>query len=316
MPVLLIGTLDTKGIEFQFVRDLLRSAGVATLVLDAGVLQDPAFEPDISREQVYAAAGTSFAAIRQAADRGQAIAAAAKGAAKIAADLHAQGQLEGVLGLGGSAGTTIATTAMRALPFGVPKLMVSTLASGQVKPYVGVRDILMMNSVVDISGLNRVSRTVLANAAGAMIGMVRSIADCGLRIADSKDNPQGKELPLLTATMFGVTTPCVEAARAAAERAGFEVLVFHATGTGRHDDGVLHRRRADRRRARPHDDGTGRRAGRGHSHGGEGSADGGGSARRAAGHFAWGARHGQLRTARNGAGEVPRRADSISTIRP
>src|SRR5579884_2394753 len=107
MSILLIGTLDTKGVEFQFVRDLLHEAGVATLVLDAGVLQPPAFLPDISREQVYAAAGTSFAAVRQASDRGQAIAAAAQGAAKIAADLHAGGQLTGVLGLGGSAGTTI-----------------------------------------------------------------------------------------------------------------------------------------------------------------------------------------------------------------
>jgi uncharacterized protein (UPF0261 family) len=226
MPVLLIGTLDTKGIEFQFVRDLLRIAGVATLVLDAGVLQEPAFEPDIPREEVYAAAGTSFAAIRQTADRGQAIAAAAKGAAKIAVDLHAQDRLDGVLGLGGSAGTTIATTAMRALPFGVPKLMVSTLASGQVKPYVGVRDILMMNSVVDVSGLNRVSRTVLANAAGAIIGMVR------LSETRSQASAVQEDKPLLTATMFGVTTPCVEVARRAAERADFEVLVFHATGTG------------------------------------------------------------------------------------
>jgi uncharacterized protein (UPF0261 family) len=148
-------------------------------------------------------------------------------------DLHAQGQLDGVLGLGGSAGTTIATTAMRALPFGVPKLMVSTLASGQVKPYVGVRDVVMMNSVVDICGLNRVSRTILANAAGAMIGMVRSIADysdCGLK--NKICNPQSEEPPLVTATMFGVTTPCVEAARKILETRDYEVLVFHATGTG------------------------------------------------------------------------------------
>src|SRR5262245_46514756 len=118
MSVLLIGTLDTKGVEFQFVRDLLRQAGVATLVLDAGVLQAPVFAPDISREEVYAATGTTFDAVRRAADRGQAITAAAKGAAKIAVDLHARGKLDGVLGLGGSAGSTIATAAMRALPFG------------------------------------------------------------------------------------------------------------------------------------------------------------------------------------------------------
>jgi uncharacterized protein (UPF0261 family) len=129
-----------------------------------------------------------------------------------------------VLGLGGSAGTTIATAAMRALPFGVPKLMVSTLASGQVKPYVGVRDILMMYSVVDISGLNRISRTVLTNAAHAMAGMVLN--------RQSANRDPRSDRPLTAATMFGVTTPCVEAARAVMEQNGFEVLVFHATGTG------------------------------------------------------------------------------------
>ena len=222
MAVLLIGTLDTKGAEFQFVRTLLQEAGIAVRVADAGVLQAPSFSPDISREQIYAAAGTTFAAIQCAGDRGQAIEAAARGAARVALDLHAKGELDGVLALGGSAGTTIGTAAMRALPFGVPKIMVSTLASGQVRPYVGVRDILMMHSVVDISGLNRVSRIVLTNAANAMIGMVRQPAQA--TVAQTK--------PLVTATMFGVTTPCVEAARQQVEQAGFEVLVFHATGTG------------------------------------------------------------------------------------
>jgi uncharacterized protein (UPF0261 family) len=222
MPVLLIATLDTKGVEAQFVRDLLREGGVEPLVLDAGVLGPPHFAPDVPREEVYAAAGTSFDAVRQAADRGRAIAAAAEGAAKLAADLHARGRVDGALGLGGSAGTTIATAAMRALPFGVPKLMVSTLASGQVRPYVGVRDVMMLNSVVDISGLNRVSRRVLANAAAAMIGMVRGPAV----------SSEAGDKPLVTATMFGVTTPCVEAARRIVEASGYEVLVFHATGVG------------------------------------------------------------------------------------
>jgi uncharacterized protein (UPF0261 family) len=222
MPVLLIGTLDTKGAEFQFVRSLLQAAGVAVLVADTGVLQPPPFPPDIAREQLYAAAGTSFDAVRRAADPGQAIDAAARGAARVALDLHARGQLDGVLSLGGSAGTTIGTAAMRALPFGVPKVMVSTLASGQVRPYVGVRDILMLHSVADISGLNRVNRTVLTNAANALIGMVRQPAAA----------PPVESKPLVTATMFGVTTPCVEAARKPVEAAGYEVLVFHATGTG------------------------------------------------------------------------------------
>jgi len=228
MPVLLIGTLDTKGAEFQFVRDWLHAAGVGTLVLDAGVLGAPHFPPDIGREQVYAAAGTSLEVVVRAADRGKAVEAAAKGVARIVLDLHAQGQVDGVLGLGGSAGTTIATAAMRALPFGVPKLMVSTLASGQVKPYVGVRDVMLLHSVVDISGLNRISRTVLTNAAHALIGMVQG---SGFRVQGSGFRSQ-EEKPLIAATMFGVTTPCVEASRKIMEQNGYEVLVFHATGTG------------------------------------------------------------------------------------
>jgi uncharacterized protein (UPF0261 family) len=261
MAVLLIGTLDTKGSEYQFVRDLLRTAGLETLVLDAGVLNPPLFQADIGRDQVYAAAGTSLAAVQKSADRGQAIEAAARGASQIALDLSKQGKVDGILAMGGSAGTTIATAAMRALPFGIPKLMVSTLASGQVRPYVGVRDIVMMHSVVDISGLNRISRLVLTNAANAMIGMIRG-QESGIRSQDSglgqeSVKPEalasmiesGQEIlitregqavarlakaekPLVTATMFGVTTPCVEASRRIMEENGYEVLVFHATGSG------------------------------------------------------------------------------------
>jgi len=227
MPTLLIGTLDTKGVKFQFVRQLLTQAGLETLVVDAGVLNPPYFPPDIPRAQVYTAAGTSLAAIQQAADRGQAVEAAAKGVAQIVRDLMVKGQVDGVLSLGGSAGTTIGAAAMRALPFGVPKLMVSTLASGQVKPYVGVRDIMMMYSVVDISGLNRISRKVLSTAARAMIGMVQSQAHGLQPVGLPEENKS-----LVTATMFGVTTPCVETARKIVEQQGYEVLVFHATGTG------------------------------------------------------------------------------------
>jgi uncharacterized protein (UPF0261 family) len=223
MAVLIVGTLDTKGAEVQFVRDLLGDAGIPTLVIDAGVLQPPLFVPDISREQVYAAANASHEAVRQDGDRGRAIEAAARGVTKVVQDLHTRGEVDGILSLGGSAGTTIGTAAMRSLPFGVPKVMVSTLASGQVKPYVGVRDILMLNSVVDISGLNRISRTVLSNAAHAMIGMVRQPV---------RSETEAAAKPLLTATMFGVTTPCVEASRRIFEQHGYEVLVFHATGVG------------------------------------------------------------------------------------
>lgn len=230
MAIILIGTLDTKGTEFLFVRDLLNRAGSPTIVIDAGTQGPPAFEPDVLRERVFSMAGTSLTQVRQEGDRGRAIEAAARGVARVVLELHAQGKVDGVLGLGGSAGTTIATAAMRALPFGIPKLMVSTLASGQVKQYVGVRDILMMYSVVDISGLNRISRTVLTNAAHAMIGMVQGrITPFGLVPQLSAAT---SDKPMITATMFGVTTPCVEAARAIVEKSGYEVLVFHATGTG------------------------------------------------------------------------------------
>jgi uncharacterized protein (UPF0261 family) len=225
MAIVLVGTLDTKGNEYRFLRDLLHQAGAETLVIDAGVLGPPAFPPDISRETVFEAAGTTYQAVAQAGDRGQAVTLAAKGVALLVNDLYKQGKVSGVLGLGGSAGTTIATSAMRALPVGIPKLMVSTLASGQVKNYVGVRDICMMYSVVDISGLNRISRQVLSNAAFAMLGMVQGRQRYAASIAQ-------EEKPLVTATMFGVTTPCVERARRIIEEHGFEVLVFHATGVG------------------------------------------------------------------------------------
>jgi uncharacterized protein (UPF0261 family) len=230
MHVVLIGTLDTKGTEFQFVRDLILRDGFGTLVVDAGVLGPPVFPPDVPREEVFAAAGTSLAEVQRAGDRGRAIEAAARGAAKIVSDLHVRGKVGGILGLGGSAGTTISTAAMRALPFGVPKLMVSTMASGHVKQYVGVRDVLMMYSVVDVSGLNRISRVVLTNAAWAIKGMMqgKSAAVRAQRLA-SAEIP---DKPLITATMFGVTTPCVEAARRFVEANGYEVLVFHATGSG------------------------------------------------------------------------------------
>jgi uncharacterized protein (UPF0261 family) len=223
MPVLLIGTLDTKGTEFAYVRDLLSQAGLTTLVVDAGVMGPPLFAPDIGREEVFAAAGVKFDELRLLADRGKAVSLAAQGCAKVVEKLHAQGKVDGILGLGGSAGTTIGTAAMRELPYGVPKLMVSTLASGQVAPFVGVRDIMMMYSVVDLCGLNRLSRQILRNAAHAMAGMVQKRQPC---------KPTDTDRSLITATMFGVTTPCVEQSRKDLEAASYEVLVFHATGTG------------------------------------------------------------------------------------
>jgi uncharacterized protein (UPF0261 family) len=221
MRVVVIATLDTKGEEAGFVRDQLRAAGVETIVIDTGSQSPPTISFDVSRDDVFAAAGTTAEAVKTAGDRGRAVTLAATGATKVVTRLHAEGKVDGVLGFGGSAGTTIGSAAMRALPYGVPKLMVSTLASGQVAPYVGVRDVLMMHSVTDLCGLNRFTRRILANAAAAMAGMV-----------SAKPQASSTDKPLITATMFGVTTPCVSAARQHVEGTGFEVLVFHATGTG------------------------------------------------------------------------------------
>lgn len=223
--VYLLATLDTKGQEAALVRDVLAAAGISCRVVDTGCVGQPQIAADVKREELFRAGGTSLAELQQAGDRGRAVTAAADAAAKLLANLHAQGSVAGVLGLGGSAGTTIGTAAMRALPLGVPKLMVSTLASGQVRHYVGDKDVLMLNAVVDISGINRVSRAVLSNAARAMAGMV-CFAGQGAAAASDVDKP------LIAATMFGVTTPCVEEARRVLAEAGYEVLVFHATGNG------------------------------------------------------------------------------------
>ncbi|MEX0978619.1 MAG: Tm-1-like ATP-binding domain-containing protein [Pirellulales bacterium] len=220
--VFVVATLDTKGREAAFVRDLLVEYGAPAQLVDAGCLAPPVVPADVPRQQVLAAAGEDADKLAAAGDRGAAVSAAARGAAAWIARAHAEGTVAGVIAIGGSAGTTIGTAAMRALPIGVPKVMVSTLASGQVRHYVGDKDILMLNSIVDISGLNRVTREVLGEAARAMAGMVT--LDKGDAGADAR--------PLVAATMFGVTTPCVERARAVLEQAGYEVLVFHATGSG------------------------------------------------------------------------------------
>ncbi|MGQ0633517.1 MAG: Tm-1-like ATP-binding domain-containing protein [Planctomycetaceae bacterium] len=229
MPVYLLVTLDTKGVEAAFVRDQLKALGVETRLVDTGCLGEPTVKGDVSREELFAAAGSSLSELRAKSDRGQAVTQAALGAAEVIRRAHAAGQVAGVLGLGGSAGTTIATAAMRALPLGVPKLMVSTLASGQVRQYVGDKDILMLNAVVDILGINRISRTILGEAARAMAGLVK-FAEAPA--SQAQPASAAAEKPLVVASMFGVTTPCVTKARELLEAAGYEVLVFHATGNG------------------------------------------------------------------------------------
>jgi uncharacterized protein (UPF0261 family) len=221
MSVVIIGTLDTKGEEIGFARDVVESQGVDVHVVDVGVMGDPAFKPDTSAAEVADAAGTTLDHLRENADRGEAMELMGEGATAVATELHEAGTLDGVLGLGGSGNTSIATTAMRPLPVGVPKLMVSTMASGDTEPYVGSRDIAMMYSVADIEGLNQLSRQVIANAALAMVGMVANDPDVEV-----------EDRPTIGITMFGVTTPCVQAARERLEERGYETIVFHATGTG------------------------------------------------------------------------------------
>ena len=220
--VVLVGTLDTKGVEYDYLRSRLRERGVDVVLVDAGVMGEPLAEPDVGREEVARAAGAEVADLAASGDRGAAVETMARGAAEIVKRLRAEGRLDGILALGGSGGSAIATYAMRQLPVGVPKLMVSTVASGDTRPYVGAVDVTMMYSVVDIAGINQVSERILTNAAAAIAGMADAQS---IEIAES-----GR--PLVGATMFGVTTPCVTRARERLEELGYEVLVFHATGTG------------------------------------------------------------------------------------
>ncbi len=219
--VVILGTLDTKGAEFKFIKDIIESQGVATLVINAGVLGKPYFEPDIPNTAVAQAGGTELSELVAANDRGQAVDVMMRGSAKIVAELEKENVVAGIISLGGTAGTTIGTNAMQALSVGIPKMMVSTVASGDTRPYVGNKDITMMYSVVDISGINSISSRILANAAFAIAGMAKGVTPA-----------LEEEKPLLAATMFGVTTPCVTTAREYLESKGYEVLVFHATGAG------------------------------------------------------------------------------------
>jgi uncharacterized protein (UPF0261 family) len=220
MAVVLIGTLDTKGHELAFVRDLLQARKLETIVIDAGSQGSPTFEPDVTREEVFRRTGTSLDDLK---DRGDAVTRAARGVASVVFDLHQAGRVDGVFGLGGSAGTVIGSAAMRILPFGLPKVMVSTLASGQTRPFVGGSDLAVFHPVLDIAGLNRLTKTALSNAAHAFIGMV---------LAPKVFEDPDEDRPVVAATMFGVTTPCVDRARVLLDAAGWEVLVFHATGIG------------------------------------------------------------------------------------
>jgi uncharacterized protein (UPF0261 family) len=219
--VVAIGTLDTKGAEYGFLCDRLREHGVDVILVDAGVLGEPTTPPDISREEVARAGGAEIGQLVEAGDRGAAVETMSRGAAAVVERLHQEGRLDAVIGMGGTGGTALVTHAMQQLPVGVPKLVVSTVASGDTRPYVGAVDITMMYSVVDVAGINQISARIIGNAAAAVAGMARAVIP---EPAESR--------PLLGASMFGVTTPCVTRARERLEELGYEVLVFHQTGTG------------------------------------------------------------------------------------
>ena len=223
LTIAVLGTFDTKGPEHAFVADRIRARGHAPLLINVGCLAAPTIKPDITADDVAARGDENWRAILARKDRGESVSLMGRGAAALFAKLAAAGKIHGVISLGGGGGTAIATAGMRALPVGFPKLMVSTLASGQTAHYVGTTDITMMPAIVDVAGINRVSRAVFANAAGAICGMVEARQAPPSATADR---------PLIVASMFGNTTPCVTEAKRILEEAGYEVLVFAATGNG------------------------------------------------------------------------------------
>lgn len=228
--IAVLGTLDSKGVEHDFLARRIRERGHGTLLIDVGTGEEPALPVDISRAEVAAEIGLDLDGLMARRDRGECVSAMARAAPKLLLRLQQEGRIDGVISLGGGGGTAISTAAMRALPIGFPKLMVSTLASGNTEHYVGTKDIVMMPSVVDVAGLNRISRLIFGRAAGAICGMVD--AQDLERQASQDQGLEGEDRPLLVASMFGNTTDCVNAAVPLLEAAGYEVLVFHATGSG------------------------------------------------------------------------------------
>ena len=218
--IAIAGTFDTKGRELKFIKELVEEQGLATLCIHTGVFE-PLVAPDVTNADIAAAVGADINAIIEKKDRATATDVLSRGMETLIPKLYAEGKFDGIISIGGSGGTSLATPAMRALPIGVPKVMVSTMASGDVSPYVGTSDIIMIPSVVDVEGLNDISRKIFSNAVNALVGMVQNQKEI-----------KGDGKPLLAATMFGVTTPCIKTAKEYLEAQGYDVLVFHATGTG------------------------------------------------------------------------------------
>ena len=219
--VVIVGALDTKGKEFLYVKELIEKEGLHTLVVDFGVMGEPYFTPDIARDEVARQGGGDLAEVANGQHKDAAMKRMAAGLKAVVTRLYAEGKLDGIIGMGGSGGTSIATTAMRALPIGVPKVMVSTMGGGDVSAFAGNKDIIFIPSIVDVAGINSISQAIYTNGAGAIAGMVKM---------EKPKTAAGK--PLIAASMFGNTTKCVDRARGILEEAGYEVLVFHATGTG------------------------------------------------------------------------------------
>lgn len=218
--IAVLGTLDTKGHEHAYVAECIRRQGHQVLLIDVGTGRPAQVTPDVTRDAIAAEAGIDLAAIVARGDRGECVAAMAAAAPRVIERLYREGRFQGIISLGGGGGTAIASAVMRALPVGAPKFLVSTMASGNTAPYVGTKDIALLPSIVDVAGLNRISRIIFSRAAGAICGMVSATIDVA------------QEKPLIAASMFGNTTECINAARPLLEQAGYEVLVFHATGTG------------------------------------------------------------------------------------
>jgi uncharacterized protein (UPF0261 family) len=220
--ICLIGAFDTKGAEYAFVRGQIVARGHGVLTVNTGIMgSTDLFPVDVEARDVALAGGRSLERLREGKDRGEAIKVMCAGAPAIVKSLYDDGTIAGIIGMGGTGGTAVVTAAMRALPVGMPKVCISTTASGDVGAYVGTKDITMIPSIVDVAGINRISRMVFSRAAGAICGMVET------------DVPEGSgDRPVIAASMFGNTTPCVNACVEALSAEGYEVLVFHATGTG------------------------------------------------------------------------------------
>jgi uncharacterized protein (UPF0261 family) len=219
--VAVLGAFDTKGAEFGFLTQCIRTRGHRTLLIDISILGESKLSPDIHSEQVAAAGGKSLSVLREQKERGPAMHIMAFGASVIVASLHNAGKIDAIIGMGGSGGASVFAAAVCDLPVGFPKVLVSTMASGDTRAIVGSKDLILAPSVVDIAGLNHITRRIIANAANAICGMV-----------EGSFEETGPSQPIVVISMLGNTTPAVDAARAMLEAAGYEIVVFHAVGSG------------------------------------------------------------------------------------